>query len=455
MPDNKMEFPHITVLGGGPAGLAAGYYARKSGLPFTIYETAEQVGGNCITLSHGDFLFDSGAHRFHDKIPHVTDELKSLMGDDFKNITAPSSIYHNGKFIDFPLSPLDLVKKLGVFPVSKAFVELLKARISPNKRNNDFESFALQTYGESIARWFLLGYSEKLWGKASKNLSPKISGNRLKGLTLKTFVIESLMGKNAKTTHLDGSFYYPASGIGEISMKLAQFCGVQNIKMGSKVTRIFHDKNRVVAIEINGSERLNIENAVSTLPLDRFLQIMDPPPDKEISGLGEALRYRHIILAAIFLNKDSISRNASIYFPDPDFPFTRIHEPKQRSIFMSPRGKTSLVAEIPCQTEDRIWGMADANIVELVCSKLIRTRLFSKQEVIDAVVLRVPYAYPVLELGFEEKIRGIHNFLSGFKNLHLSGRNGRFLYSHIHDMMEMGREIIEKFCSGTANCKPV
>ena len=30
--------PHISILGVGAAGLAAGYYARKAGLSLTIYE---------------------------------------------------------------------------------------------------------------------------------------------------------------------------------------------------------------------------------------------------------------------------------------------------------------------------------------------------------------------------------------------------------------------------------
>ena len=32
----------------------------------------EVVGGNCRTFTCGDFKFDSGAHRFHDKDPDIT-----------------------------------------------------------------------------------------------------------------------------------------------------------------------------------------------------------------------------------------------------------------------------------------------------------------------------------------------------------------------------------------------
>jgi len=32
---------------------------------------------------------------------------------------------------------------------------------------------------------------------------------------------------------------------------------------------------------------------------------------------------------------------------------------------------------------------------------------------------------------------------TGFTNLHLSGRSGRFVYGWIHTMMRFGREIVE------------
>jgi protoporphyrinogen oxidase len=53
----------ITVLGGGPAGLAVGYYANKNGFRFKIYEASADVGGMCRTLHYKDFAFDMGAHR--------------------------------------------------------------------------------------------------------------------------------------------------------------------------------------------------------------------------------------------------------------------------------------------------------------------------------------------------------------------------------------------------------
>ena len=339
MRTNQMSKPaHITILGGGAAGLAVGYYAKKSGLSLTIYEASNRMGGNSITFKHGDFLFDSGAHRFHDKDAEATKEVRKLLGEDLKKINTPTQIYHNGKFIDFPLSPLNLMKNLGLHTFAKAAVEVVRSRLRTRELDSSFESFALRTYGKIIADRFLFNYSEKLWGVACSRLSSKIAGTRMKGLNLRTFVTDTIFGRKAKTEHLEGSFYYPKMGIGTITEKLGGFCGKENILRNSKITKILHNHRRIQAVEVNGKERIDTDEVVSTLPLNLFLQMMEPIPPEEILLLAKSLRYRNVILVALFLNRESVIEAATVYFPNPDFPFTRIYEPKNRSTYMSPPG---------------------------------------------------------------------------------------------------------------------
>ena len=40
----------IHIIGAGPAGMAASYYANKNNLNSIIYEASDAVGGNCKTL---------------------------------------------------------------------------------------------------------------------------------------------------------------------------------------------------------------------------------------------------------------------------------------------------------------------------------------------------------------------------------------------------------------------
>jgi protoporphyrinogen oxidase len=396
-----------------------------------------------LTLKHKDFLYDSGAHRFHDKNAPMTQELKNLLGDELREIQVPSQIYNSGAYIDFPLTPLDLMSKLGVPTLVKGAIDLIKARMSRRSPQEDFEGFAVHTYGKTIAELFLLGYTRKLWGIPPSKLSPVTSGGRLKGLTISTFLHETFGGNKRKTKHLDGSFYYPRQGIHVIPKRLAEVCGNGHILTDSRITRIFHDYDKIRAIEVNGRDRIETSRVVNTLPLSFFLDLLEPQPPLEIVALAKSLRYRDLLLIAYFLKTPSVSKNASIYFPDPRFPFARAYEPKNRSAWMAPPDKTALIVEWPCQRDDQAWNTTDGELVNAARSHLVRIGLIKKVDILDEVVTRMEYAYPVIEKETEEKKRRIFRFLRGFENLKSSGRGALFEYIHIHDIMRISEEIME------------
>ena len=108
----KNNFSQIDILGAGPAGLGVGYYAKKYGLPVSIFELSNSVGGNSRTITNGEFRYDTGAHRLHNKHNHVTQMVKELLGEDLKLVNVPSKIYHNGSMVDFPLNIINLFQSL-------------------------------------------------------------------------------------------------------------------------------------------------------------------------------------------------------------------------------------------------------------------------------------------------------------------------------------------------------
>lgn len=438
----------FTILGAGAAGLSAGYFARKAGAAIDIFEAGATVGGSAVTYRHGDFLYDSGAHRWHDRDPEMTAEVLGLLGRQLKKIFVPSRILQRGRFVDFPLSPFNLLLALGVRHFSRATIEVIAARCKGGGDAATFENFALKTYGRTIAERFLLNYSEKLWGAPCNALSPNIAGRRMKGLNLQTFVKEAFCGSRAKTEHLDGSFYYPDTGIGAITGGLADACGRPSIRTGAKVTRIFHTGDRIAAIEINGTERIAAQCLINTLPLNRFVRMLEPAPPPEILCLADALRFRHMILVALFLDREPVTRAATIYFPEPEYAFTRLYEPVNRSPSMAPPGKTSLVVEMPAQQDGPEWTADDERLIGRVKDCFVRLGWIESRQVLGGEVRRISNAYPILEFGFEEKCEAIHGYLRTFKNLACSGRGGRFQYIHLHDMMRLGKRIVEGFAAG-------
>jgi len=437
---------HISVLGGGPAGLAVGWSARRRNIPFTLFEASNRLGGNCTTLSTGDYRYDSGAHRLHDRDPEVTAEIKRLLGDDLRRVDVPSQIWDEGRLIRFPLSSAELLAHLGPARFSRAALEVLRARLQGGGPPQDFEAFAVRRYGRLIAERFLLDYSTKLWGAPAAELSPEVAGQRLSGLDLRTFISESVLGRSK--AHVEGVFYYPRLGIGQITERLADACGRDAIRTGAPITRLLHDGQRIRTLEIGGRERRDADVVVSSLPLPLTLSILDPPPPPEVRRLAGAIRYRQVRLAVLFVDRPSLTGAATVYFPHRRFPFTRISEPRNRSPEMSPPGRTSLLAEIPCHEDDELWRAEDAAVIDALRAHLLAIGWVRPEEILGGVAHRMANAYPVLEVGCARAVETINRYLAGFANLWLVGRSGRFVYGWIHDMMRMGLETVAEVADG-------
>jgi protoporphyrinogen oxidase len=299
-----------------------------------------------------------------------------------------------------------------------------------------------------VAERFLLNYSEKLWGTPASTISHQITGQRLKTLTLRTILMEALGAPSPRPRHYEGAFYYPRSGFGAITDALAESCGYDHIRLNARITRLRHDGSRVQAIELNGNELVPADEVVSTLPLNRLVRAMDPPLDPEILGLAESLRFRSLILVALFANKESITPNATVYFPESRFPFSRVTEPRNRSRPMSPPHATSLVAEVACWEGDEMWRASDSALAGMVARNLIEIGWIQERDVVDSAVVRMHHAYPVLELGLQEKVEKIQDCLKCFENLTVLGRSGLFQYTSLHHMMRFGKDTVERYVGG-------
>lgn len=395
-----------------------------------------------MTFKSGDFHFDSGAHRFHDKDRVATETIRGILSGCLERTTAPSRIYSGGELVGFPLSAIGLLKSLGIFGFVRSTYQIVRSRLwSGGPVGDDLEGYATRTYGNDIAERFLLNYSEKLWGVSADRLSSGMARARLKGLSLRGFLREAVFGPGSDIEHLDGSFYYPEGGIGRIADSLAEIIGNAFIETRSRVTKVEHRDGRIRAIIINGTGRVEVNEVISTIPLTHLVEILDPSPAEAVLKLTRTLHYRNLILVALFLRKDRATREATVYFPDKDFVFTRAYEPKNRGRNMAPRGQTCLVLEVPCDPGDIYWEMADERLVELTLSQIAATGWITPQEVMGSEVRKMAFAYPVVDLDSAGATGKILGFLEGFSNLSVSGRNGRFAYCSIHDLMIESRRM--------------
>jgi protoporphyrinogen oxidase len=436
--------PKIDILGGGPAGLSVAYFARKKGHDICIYEGSSTIGGNCRTIKMGEYRFDTGAHRFHDKIPSITEEIKKLMGDDLKKVNAPSKIYFNGRMIDFPLSFSSVMKNLKISEILKIVAENIFNIFKTNIEHKNFEELAHAKYGPTLSNLFLINYTEKLWGARANELQTTISGNRLKNLNMLSMIIEMII-KNRKVKHLEGSFYYPKYGYGSIFDSIAKQIDYENISLNSKVKKIYHEDKKIKEIEFESGKIMEVKYIVNTLPINSIIQMLDPLPNENLIENAGNLKFRNLKICLLELDFPKLSNYASIYFPDEYLSITRIYEPKNRSLQMAPKDKTSLAIEIPYSQGDRISILTDNEVIDMVKRTLIKEKLFKDSDVLDNRLIDIKNAYPILKVNDKGNIGELVSFLQSFSNQKLIGRNVEFDYLHTHKIMDKAKLLVNTF----------
>ncbi|MFM9075123.1 MAG: flavin monoamine oxidase family protein, partial [Bacteroidota bacterium] len=97
--------PEIAIVGGGLAGLSAGYTLRKSGIPFTLYEASGRLGGRTFTIPDAvvdGAWVDFGAEYVDTTHVHLIDlatELGVPITDLRSDPLASKTFYFEGRYI--------------------------------------------------------------------------------------------------------------------------------------------------------------------------------------------------------------------------------------------------------------------------------------------------------------------------------------------------------------------
>ena len=162
MTDGKIP---IAILGAGPAGLGAALcLARRRQFAVTVFERNSVIGGNAGSFDLEGLRVDYGSHRLHPACSsRVLSDIQSLLGDDLLTRTRHGRIRLRGRWVHFPLKPLNLTFSLPPsFIMGVMWDAVFKAR-SPNS-DATFATELEKGLGKTICRDFYFPYSRKIWG---------------------------------------------------------------------------------------------------------------------------------------------------------------------------------------------------------------------------------------------------------------------------------------------------
>lgn len=427
------------ILGGGPAGLSAGYYLIKKGTEVSLLEAEGQVGGISKTIRYKDYYFDLGGHRFFTKFDEVNDLWNEVLGNDFQKTPRLSRIYYKNKYFNYPLTAMNALLGVGLLDTFVILFSYFKSKVFPYKKEETFEEWVSNRFGKKLYSIFFKTYTEKVWGIPCSTLRAEWSAQRIKGLSLTTAIINAVFKpKNSNIKTLIDEFDYPKYGPGmmytEMSKRIQDMGG--QVRLNSRVTQVNHADNKVLSIKYideNGSERIEEGSEfISSIPITELIQIMHPKADSKVLSAADKLNYRSLLTIDIIINKKDVFPDNWIYIHSPEVKLGRIQNFKNWSKNMVPdSNKTSLGLEYFCNEGDDFWNMPDDELYKFAASEVEKIKICKASEIEDHVVVRVPKAYPVYDMNYTEYLAVIEDYVKRFSNLQPVGRYGLFKYNNM------------------------
>jgi len=253
----------IAILGAGPAGLGlAMKLLRRQDLnaSVTVFDYKPYVGGIAASFKEEDIYFDHGSHRLHPATSaEILDDIKGLLQSDLLDRPRNGRISLLGRFVKFPLNPLDLALHLPPSFMAGFTLDLLTKPFRPSKKPQEtFADVLMDGLGKTMCHEFYFPYAKKLWGLDPEKISViqaqrRVSANSISKIIAKAFSLLPGIKKEGK-----GRFFYPRKGFGQISIAMAeevQKLGGQ-LRLSTLVTSI--------DLSTTGQKTLTITPAVPT-----------------------------------------------------------------------------------------------------------------------------------------------------------------------------------------------
>ncbi len=487
------------IIGGGPAGLTAGYELLKKSKDYevVILEQSEVLGGISRTVKYNGHRMDIGGHRFFSKDKAVNkfwSELMPVQGapsfdDKILGREKPlvsggpdpekedevmlirrriSRIYYLHKFFDYPISmkPQTFIN-MGLPRTVKAGFSYLKSTVS-KKEETSLENFYINRFGKVLYSMFFEGYTEKLWGRHPSEISADWGAQRVKGLSilavLKDMVSKIVPNKNRKVeTSLIEEFQYPKYGPGQ----LWETVGAEFEKMGGKilynhkVTDIDISDGRVNSVKC-GDEIFDGDIFISSMPVKDLVAGMGSEVPADAKEIASGLPYRDFVTVGLLVDKLNLKNETGIktlgnivpdcwiYVQDVGVKLGRIQIFNNWSPYLvkDPQNTVWIGLEYFCDEGDDFWNMDEKTCVDFAVKELKSMGVIdANANIIDSHREKVQKAYPAY-FDTYDRMDDLISYLDTFGNLYCVGRNGQHRYNNMDHSMATSFEAVSNILSG-------
>jgi len=452
-PASRPESAPVAVLGAGPAGLTAAYRLVQRNVPVIVFEAGDEVGGLARTVVRDGYRFDLGGHRFFTKSEEVEALWEEILGPELLVRPRLSRIYWRGRFIEYPLRPADVFAKVGPLELVRSLASLARARLTRRGEEKSYEEWVTARFGRRLFQLFFKTYTEKVWGVGTEELRAEWAAQRIADLSPWSALRAALPGGGETPRSLIEQFRYPRLGPGQMWEEMARRieAGGGEIRLGAAVEGLEHEAGRLTAVRAGG-ERIEVEAAISSIPLRMTVGVADPAPPREVTTAAAGLRYRDFLTVALPIDGELPFPDNWIYVHDPRARVGRIQNFRAWSPWMTPDPRRSCLGlEYFCFEGDDLWSSSDRELVELGRREVAALGLVDPERVAGGYVVRVPKAYPVYDAEYARRVDRIRGWLDGISNLQQIGRNGLHRYNNSDHSMLTALRAVENLCDAAGH----
>jgi protoporphyrinogen oxidase len=440
------------VLGGGPAGLTAGYLLGQANRNALVFEADDQVGGIAKTVERDGYRFDLGGHRFFTKSIEVDALWHEVLGDEFLRRPRMSRIYWNNRYLDYPLRGPDVIRKLGPVELARCMASYARAAARRNKVDDSLEDWVSNRFGRRLFELFFKSYTEKVWGVPTTEIRAEWAAQRIKGLSFFSAAKAAFFGnKDNKVKSLISEFNYPRFGPGQMWEAMRGAIEEQGgeVRLDSRVESMELEDGRIAAVVVAGETFESPEAVISSLPLREVVEMISPAAPQSVLDAARGLRYRDFLTVALVLDGADPFPDNWIYIHEPNVRVGRIQNFRSWSPWMVPDPDKACVGlEYFCFAGDDLWTMDDDALVALAAGELERLRLAPTASVDRGFAIRVPKAYPIYDADYAERVETIRSWLDGIENLQQVGRNGLHRYNNSDHSMLTAMRAVDNLLTG-------
>lgn len=493
----------VVIVGAGPAGLTAAYELldKSKDYDVVVLEESNMIGGISRTVNYKGNRMDMGGHRFFSKVPEVNEWWEKMMPtqgkmpyDDVKlkrrsNVKKGgpdpektdrvmlrrnrlSRIFFNQKFFDYPVSlKASTIKNMGLGTTFVVGCSYMKSVVH-KRPEKSLEDFYINRFGKKLYSMFFENYTENLWGRHPRDISPEWGAQRVKGLSISA-ILKDIFGKtfNKKNRKVETSlieeFAYPKLGPGqlwEITAEEVRKKGGEII-MNAKVVGIKKNKKNEltgVVYEKDGKKvTLGGNYVISSMPIKDLVMAMNDVP-KKMMKIAEGLPYRDYMTVGVLSKKLALKNETNIktlgnIVPD-NWVYVHDRNVKMGRFQIYNNWSPYLVKDVEhtvwvgleyfCNEGDDLWSMTDDEFAKMAINEMAKIRIIANEdEVIDYHVERVKKAYPAYFDTYEQ-IDDLRAYLDKIPNLFCVGRNGQHRYNNLDHSMCTSFEAVKNIMVG-------